>query len=114
MSALPIYLSDSREMRHLLNPENRPEAMHLVRVILVILRSHLADLFYCICWIWMYYVCSMLYLAEISGPIILDTYRVIDDFTKTSKNELNLHTGDLVEIVEKNQNGEFRVNNRIL
>lgn len=43
--------------------------------------------------------------SEISGPIILDTYRVIDDFTKTSKNELNLHTGDLVEIVEKNQNG---------
>ncbi|XP_040005453.1 neutrophil cytosol factor 1 isoform X4 [Xiphias gladius] len=44
-------------------------------------------------------------LPEISGPIILDTYRVIADFTKTSKHEINLHTGDLVEIVEKNQNG---------
>ncbi len=44
-------------------------------------------------------------LSEISGPIILDTYRVIADFTKTSKHEINLHTGDLVEIVEKNQNG---------
>ncbi|XP_049598821.1 neutrophil cytosol factor 1 [Syngnathus scovelli] len=44
-------------------------------------------------------------ISEISGPIILDTYRVIADFTKTSKHELNLHTGDLVEIVEKNQNG---------
>ncbi|XP_040005450.1 neutrophil cytosol factor 1 isoform X2 [Xiphias gladius] len=43
--------------------------------------------------------------SEISGPIILDTYRVIADFTKTSKHEINLHTGDLVEIVEKNQNG---------
>uniref|UniRef100_A0A3Q2ZML8 Neutrophil cytosolic factor 1 n=1 Tax=Hippocampus comes TaxID=109280 RepID=A0A3Q2ZML8_HIPCM len=43
--------------------------------------------------------------VEISGPIILDTYRVIADFTKTSKHELNLRTGDLVEIVEKNQNG---------
>ncbi|XP_040907347.1 neutrophil cytosol factor 1 [Toxotes jaculatrix] len=43
--------------------------------------------------------------SEISGPIILDTYRVIADFTKTSKHEISLNTGDLVEIVEKNQNG---------
>lgn len=43
--------------------------------------------------------------SEISGPIVLDTYRVIADFTKTSKHEINLHAGDLVEIVEKNQNG---------
>ncbi|XP_037543711.1 neutrophil cytosol factor 1 [Nematolebias whitei] len=43
--------------------------------------------------------------SEISGPIILDTYRVIADFEKTSKYEINLHTGDLVEIVEKSQNG---------
>lgn len=43
--------------------------------------------------------------SEISGPIVLDTYRVIADFTKTSKHEINLHSGDLVEIVEKNQNG---------
>uniref|UniRef100_A0A3B4XZI1 Neutrophil cytosolic factor 1 n=1 Tax=Seriola lalandi dorsalis TaxID=1841481 RepID=A0A3B4XZI1_SERLL len=47
----------------------------------------------------------MFHLSEISGPIILDTYRVIADFTKTSKHEINLHTDDLVEIVEKNQNG---------
>ncbi|GAA6232531.1 neutrophil cytosolic factor 1-like [Lates japonicus] len=43
--------------------------------------------------------------SDISGPIILDSYRVIADFTKTSKHEIDLHTGDLVEIVEKNQNG---------
>ncbi|XP_068436442.1 neutrophil cytosol factor 1 isoform X2 [Clinocottus analis] len=43
--------------------------------------------------------------SEISGPIILDTYRVIADFDKTSKHEIDLRTGDLVEIVEKNQNG---------
>lgn len=43
--------------------------------------------------------------SEISGPIILDTYRVVADFQKTSKHEINLHTDDLVEIVEKNQNG---------
>uniref|UniRef100_A0A3B3US12 Neutrophil cytosolic factor 1 n=1 Tax=Poecilia latipinna TaxID=48699 RepID=A0A3B3US12_9TELE len=45
--------------------------------------------------------------SEISGPIILDTYRVIADFEKTSKHELNLYTGDFVEIVEKNQNEMF-------
>ncbi|XP_071388668.1 neutrophil cytosol factor 1 [Centroberyx affinis] len=43
--------------------------------------------------------------SEISSPIILDSYRVIADFDKTSKHEINLHTGDLVEIVEKNSNG---------
>ncbi|XP_047462138.1 neutrophil cytosol factor 1 [Mugil cephalus] len=43
--------------------------------------------------------------SEISGPIILDTYRVIADFEKTSKHEIGLHSGDLVEIVEKNPNG---------
>uniref|UniRef100_A0A672JGC9 Neutrophil cytosolic factor 1 n=1 Tax=Salarias fasciatus TaxID=181472 RepID=A0A672JGC9_SALFA len=41
----------------------------------------------------------------ISGPIILDTYRVIADFQKTSKHEINLRMDDLVEIVEKNPNG---------
>uniref|UniRef100_A0AAV2J9U8 Uncharacterized protein n=1 Tax=Knipowitschia caucasica TaxID=637954 RepID=A0AAV2J9U8_KNICA len=43
--------------------------------------------------------------SEISGPIILDTYRAIADFTKTSKHEINLRGGDLVEIIEKNPNG---------
>uniref|UniRef100_A0A3Q4BNB2 Uncharacterized protein n=1 Tax=Mola mola TaxID=94237 RepID=A0A3Q4BNB2_MOLML len=43
--------------------------------------------------------------SEISGPIILDTYRAMADFTKTSKHEINLRVGDLVEIVEKSQNG---------
>ncbi|CAK6980324.1 neutrophil cytosol factor 1 [Scomber scombrus] len=43
--------------------------------------------------------------SVISGPIILDTYRVIADYTKTTKHEITLHTDDLVEIVEKNQNG---------
>lgn len=45
--------------------------------------------------------------SEISGPILLDTYRAIADFTKTSKHELNLHVDDLVEIVEKNANGKI-------
>lgn len=54
-----------------------------------------------------------MYLSEISGPIILETYRVIADFTKTSKHELNLQTGDLLEIVEKSQNGEKNVYSKL-
>uniref|UniRef100_A0A8C5A945 Neutrophil cytosolic factor 1 n=1 Tax=Gadus morhua TaxID=8049 RepID=A0A8C5A945_GADMO len=47
-------------------------------------------------------------ITEITGPIVLDTYRVIGDFEKTSKHEITLQTGDLVEIVEKSTNGEKR------
>ncbi|KAM3868734.1 neutrophil cytosol factor 1 [Diretmus argenteus] len=43
--------------------------------------------------------------SEISGPIILDSYRVIADYSKTSKHEIELKLGDLVEIVEKSPNG---------
>ncbi|NP_001138894.1 neutrophil cytosol factor 1 [Salmo salar] len=43
--------------------------------------------------------------SEISGPIILESYRVIADYSKTSKYEINLLTGDFVEIVEKSPNG---------
>lgn len=51
-------------------------------------------------------VINLLNHSEISGPIILDMYRVIADYTKTTKYEINLLAGDQVEIVEKNQNGE--------
>ncbi|XP_027034498.1 neutrophil cytosol factor 1 isoform X2 [Tachysurus fulvidraco] len=43
--------------------------------------------------------------SEITGPIMLETYRVIADYSKTSKYELNLKAGDLVDIVEKSSNG---------
>lgn len=39
---------------------------------------------------------------------MLETYRVIADYSKTSKYELNLKAGDLVDIVEKSSNGETR------
>ena len=58
-------------------------------------------------WLWSWY--DFLFVAtEITGPIVLDTYRVIGDFEKTSKHEITLQTGDLVEIVEKSTNGEKR------
>uniref|UniRef100_A0A8B9JEJ2 Neutrophil cytosolic factor 1 n=1 Tax=Astyanax mexicanus TaxID=7994 RepID=A0A8B9JEJ2_ASTMX len=40
--------------------------------------------------------------SEITGPIMLDSYRVVSDYSKSSKYELNLKAGDLVDIVEKN------------
>ncbi|KAL0994603.1 hypothetical protein UPYG_G00124720 [Umbra pygmaea] len=43
--------------------------------------------------------------SEISSPIILDSYRVIADYRKTSKYEMDLSVGDMVEIVEKSPNG---------
>ncbi|XP_012677451.2 neutrophil cytosol factor 1 [Clupea harengus] len=43
--------------------------------------------------------------SEITGPIMLDSYRVTADFNKSSKYELNLKAGDLVDIVEKCPNG---------
>uniref|UniRef100_A0A6Q2Y0T7 Uncharacterized protein n=1 Tax=Esox lucius TaxID=8010 RepID=A0A6Q2Y0T7_ESOLU len=47
--------------------------------------------------------------SDISAPIILDSYRVIADYRKTSKYEIDLCTGDLVEIVEKKPNGELYI-----
>uniref|UniRef100_A0AAR2LZ50 Neutrophil cytosolic factor 1 n=1 Tax=Pygocentrus nattereri TaxID=42514 RepID=A0AAR2LZ50_PYGNA len=43
--------------------------------------------------------------SEITGPIMLDSYRVIANYSKSSKYELNLKAGDLVDIVEKSPNG---------
>lgn len=43
--------------------------------------------------------------SEISGPIILDSYRVLADYKKTSKHEIDLTCGDYVDIVEKSSNG---------
>ncbi|KAG5844448.1 neutrophil cytosol factor 1 isoform X1 [Anguilla anguilla] len=43
--------------------------------------------------------------TEITGPIILETYRVIADYKQSSKYELSLEVGALVDIVEKTTNG---------
>uniref|UniRef100_A0A672JZX5 Neutrophil cytosolic factor 1-like n=1 Tax=Sinocyclocheilus grahami TaxID=75366 RepID=A0A672JZX5_SINGR len=43
--------------------------------------------------------------SEITGPIMLESYRVIADYSKSSKYELSLKMGDMVDIVEKSPNG---------
>lgn len=49
---------------------------------------------------------SRFFFAEITGPIMLESYRVIADYSKSSKYELSLKMGDMVDIVEKSPNGE--------
>ncbi|XP_040490911.1 neutrophil cytosol factor 1 isoform X3 [Ursus maritimus] len=42
---------------------------------------------------------------DITGPIILQTYRAIADFEKSSGSQMALATGDVVEVVEKSESG---------
>ncbi|XP_006859776.1 PREDICTED: neutrophil cytosol factor 1 [Chrysochloris asiatica] len=44
-------------------------------------------------------------IADITGPIILQTYRVIADYEKSSGTEMALATGDVVDVVEKSESG---------
>ncbi|KAM7147168.1 neutrophil cytosol factor 1 isoform 2-T2 [Molossus nigricans] len=43
--------------------------------------------------------------ADITGPIILQTYRAIADYAKSSSSEMALATGDVVDVVEKGESG---------
>ncbi|XP_063313471.1 neutrophil cytosol factor 1 [Pelobates fuscus] len=44
-------------------------------------------------------------VSDITGPIILQSYRVIADYVKNTKSELGVTAGDVVDVVEKNENG---------
>lgn len=46
-------------------------------------------------------------IDEISDPIQAEQYKVIADYKKQQKNEVDLVTGDVVEVFEKNENGEL-------
>uniref|UniRef100_A0A8D0GGX9 Neutrophil cytosolic factor 1 n=1 Tax=Sphenodon punctatus TaxID=8508 RepID=A0A8D0GGX9_SPHPU len=43
--------------------------------------------------------------TDITGPIILQTYRAISDYEKNSSSEMSLKTGDMLDVVEKNESG---------
>lgn len=43
--------------------------------------------------------------ADITGPIILQTYRAIADYEKNSITEMGVKTGDAVDVVEKSESG---------
>ncbi|KAM7331878.1 neutrophil cytosol factor 1 [Alexandromys fortis] len=44
-------------------------------------------------------------VADITGPIILQTYRAIADYEKSSRTEMTVATGDVVDVVEKGESG---------
>ncbi|XP_023609181.1 neutrophil cytosol factor 1 [Myotis lucifugus] len=44
--------------------------------------------------------------ADITGPIILQTYRAIADYEKSSGTEMALAMGDVVDVVEKGESAE--------
>ncbi|XP_051017311.1 neutrophil cytosol factor 1 [Acomys russatus] len=44
-------------------------------------------------------------VADITGPIILQTYRAIADYEKSSGTEMTVATGDVVDVVEKSESG---------
>ncbi|XP_023511273.1 neutrophil cytosol factor 1 [Equus przewalskii] len=44
-------------------------------------------------------------IGDITGPIILQTYRAIADYEKTSGSEMALASGDVVDVVEKSESG---------
>lgn len=43
---------------------------------------------------------------DITGPIILQTYRAIADYEKSSGSEMALAMGDVVDVVEKSESGQ--------
>ena len=46
-------------------------------------------------------------INEISDPLILERYVAIADYEKQKKNECSLIAGQTVEVIDKNENGEF-------
>ncbi|XP_029803579.1 neutrophil cytosol factor 1 [Suricata suricatta] len=46
-------------------------------------------------------------VTDITGPIILQTYRAIADFEKSSSSQMALATGDVVDVVEKSESGSL-------
>ncbi|KFP33029.1 Neutrophil cytosol factor 1 [Colius striatus] len=46
-------------------------------------------------------------LTDITGPIVLQTYRAIADYEKSSTSEMALRAGDMVDVVEKGESGRW-------
>lgn len=44
-------------------------------------------------------------VEEISGPMVLERYVAVADYEKLKKNECSLTAGQMVEVIDKNQNG---------
>ena len=47
----------------------------------------------------------LLTVDNISGPVLLEQYVAIADYQKQNRNEVNMVAGDVVEVIDKNENG---------
>lgn len=47
---------------------------------------------------------------NISGPVLLELYVAIADYKKQNRNEVNMVAGDVVEVIDRNENGWWFVN----
>lgn len=45
----------------------------------------------------------------ISGPILLEQYVAVTDYKKNYKEELSLKAGVLVDVIEKKETGEYKI-----
>ena len=43
----------------------------------------------------------------ISGPVLLEQYIALADFKKTGRGQISLVAGDIVDVIEKNENGTW-------
>lgn len=58
------------------------------------------------CWAGSGTLLTLSLCTDITGPIILQSYRAIADYKKNSGTELDLAAGDTVEVVEKGESGQ--------
>jgi len=42
---------------------------------------------------------------HISLPVLLEQYVAVADYKKQNRNEVNMVAGDIVEVIDKNENG---------
>ena len=48
---------------------------------------------------------STVLVDVISEPVMLDQFVAVADYKKQNKNEVNMIAGDVVEVIDKNENG---------
>ena len=54
-----------------------------------------------------FFFCDISTAENISGPVLLEQYVAIADYKKQNRNEVNMVAGDIVEVIDKNENGKF-------
>lgn len=45
--------------------------------------------------------------SSAGDPLLLDQYVAVTDYEKQESSEVSLHVGQVVEVIEKNESGEF-------